>query len=193
MRKVTSALAYLHSKGIAHRDIKLANLVYENERDDAEVKLIDFGLSRKFGTQEEFERMNTFVGTPSYMAPEVADTTIEYNAACDMWSLGVATYLLMCGKYPHADNAAPFHQRKNIDKYRVKIRYPSFISSHAKDWMKKLLVKDASERMTAAQALRHPWLKQDVPTSPTQVPAHVVDQLVHFSQQSAIKRVGMAQ
>ena len=190
MRKIVSALSYLHSKGIAHRDIKLANMVFESNSADAEVKLIDFGLSRKFGTQAEYELMTTFVGTPSYMAPEVADTTIEYNSACDMWSVGVAAYLLMCGKYPHAQNKAPFHKRANMDKYRVDIKYPSYVSSNAKDWMKKLLVKDGTARMTAVQALHHPWLRQREQTARRQsVPAEVVDQLMHFSQQSAIKRV----
>ena len=189
MHKVVSALSYLHSKGIAHRDIKLANLVYANEGDDADVKLIDFGLSRKFRTQEEFELMQTFVGTPSYMAPEVADRTIEYNAACDMWSVGVAAYLLMCGKYPHSQNKSPFHQREEIKNYKVDLKFPSQIRPTAKDWIKKLLVKDPAGRMSAAQALKHPWLKQAVEVSPSAVPKGVVDSLVHFAKQSAIKRV----
>ena len=189
IHKVVSALAYLHSKGIAHRDIKLANMVYENKSADANVKLIDFGLSRKFGTQEQFELMNTFVGTPSYMAPEVADCTIEYNAACDMWSVGVAAYLLVCGRYPHAENKSPFHRREQINKYKVQIKFPSHMHPAAKDWIKKLLVKDPASRMSASEALKHQWLKLGDQSSPSAVPKGVVDSLVHFAKQSAFKRV----
>jgi len=100
IKQVLSAIKHLHDKNICHRDLKPENVLFESKSREAQVKLIDFGLSKYFtpkGTGEIPSLMRTRIGTPYYMAPEVLDGA--YDEACDMWSIGVITYCLLCG-YP---------------------------------------------------------------------------------------------
>jgi calcium-dependent protein kinase len=122
IKQVLSAIKHLHDRNICHRDLKPENILFESKSKEAQVKLIDFGLSKYFvernntnangrgnrGNSILRERkgegiMRTKIGTPYYMAPEVLDG--EYDQTCDMWSLGVITYCLLCGYPPfNADN-----------------------------------------------------------------------------------------
>ena len=86
-------LNHLHTKKIIHRDLKPENMMYDEALEN--VKLIDFGLSKMLGKRKNTDE---FVGTPYYMAPEVFRGT--YTTQCDLWSVGVITYRLLCGKYP---------------------------------------------------------------------------------------------
>ena len=109
MTKMIGAILYCHEQGVCHRDVKLDNFVYESDAADAELKLIDFGLSHVL--VHGGERMRDRVGTLTYMAPEVlngsrgAEWGGGYTSACDMWSLGVVAYMLLSGRRPfhHAD------------------------------------------------------------------------------------------
>ena len=107
VHKVASAVAYIHSLGIVHRDIKPENIMFSDKDIYSEVKLIDFGLSNKFDTTH-LKRLKTFVGTPLYLPPEVIDG--EYDEKCDIWSLGVLLYSLLCG-YP------PFYGKNKTQLY----------------------------------------------------------------------------
>ena len=94
MRKILSAVEYCHvEKGIVHRDLKPENFLFKDRSEHAEIKIIDFGLSRH--DDENSGIMNTKVGTPYYVAPEVLSRC--YTKACDMWSVGVISYILLCG------------------------------------------------------------------------------------------------
>ena len=99
MRDILNAIYYLHeTKNIAHRDLKLANIMFTDTSPDAEIKLIDFGLS-KFVSGSEY--MHSLVGTRYYIAPEVFMQDYQgmgYNKSCDMWSLGCMAYELGCGR-----------------------------------------------------------------------------------------------
>lgn len=92
-----AAIGYAHYMGISHRDLKLENFIFESKDEASDVKLIDFGLSSKYGSS--LRRMHTMVGTPYYIAPEVlnqAETGNRgYTHACDCWSLGVIAYMLV--------------------------------------------------------------------------------------------------
>lgn len=99
MKKLFSACDYIHSKGIAHRDLKPENLLLSSNSEDAEIKIIDFGLSKKLrhcGIVES--RRQSKVGTPLYVAPEVLNG--HYSFECDNWSLGCIMYFLLCGETP---------------------------------------------------------------------------------------------
>ena len=101
MRKINSAVKHLHEQKICHRDLKPENFLLSDKTSDAEVKLIDFGLSKRFGIQDKNNKneikLQTVVGTPYYVAPEVLKQ--NYDKSCDIWSLGIILYIFLCG-YP---------------------------------------------------------------------------------------------
>lgn len=108
-----SSVKHLHDRGIVHRDLKPENFLMDDTTENAEVKLIDFGLSKRFSEQSEVERMHTVVGTPYYVAPEVLKG--NYNKQCDIWSLGVILFVFLCG-YP------PFEGDNNKEIFRNVIK-----------------------------------------------------------------------
>jgi len=89
------AINYCHSKGIAHRDLKPENFLYLTKHDDSPIKVIDFGLSKNF---ESNETMTTKAGTPYYISPEVLIG--NYDHSCDIWSSGVMLYIILSGVPP---------------------------------------------------------------------------------------------
>ena len=100
MENILSAIEHCHKHGIVHRDLKPENLLFSDNTPQAVLKVIDFGLSRsRRQTNEDSkeEMMQTRVGTPYYIAPEVLAK--NYTKACDLWSAGVILYILLCG-YP---------------------------------------------------------------------------------------------
>lgn len=113
MRKILSSVKHLHEHGICHRDLKPENFLFTDNTEDAEIKLIDFGLSKRFGAIQEShpdEKMHTIVGTPYYVAPEVLKG--NYDFACDVWSLGVILYIMLCGYPPfEGDNNKEIFKR----------------------------------------------------------------------------------
>jgi len=100
VKKIVHGVAYLHENGIAHRDLKPENLLLKSKDNDYDVKIADFGLSSFIDSQK---MMQTACGTPAYVAPEVLQAT-GYDKTVDMWSVGVITYILLCGFPPfHAE------------------------------------------------------------------------------------------
>jgi len=170
MHQILSALSYMHKKGVAHRDIKPENILFKTNTADDEnssssssspvVKIIDFGLSRKHFANSE-PAMSTIVGTPYYIAPEVLRK--RYDKSCDLWSVGVIAYILLCG-YP------PFNGTSNDQTHRCVLKgryyFPQEdwegISSEAVDFIKRMLKTDPRKRMTLEQALNHPWIVKHV-------------------------------
>lgn len=160
VEKMLSAIIYCHRHGVVHRDIKLDNMIYEDEGEDAELKLIDFGFAQK--VRRGREGMWDQLGTPSYMAPELwSDVEVEYDSSVDTWALGVVTYMLLSGR-------RPFDHPNKREKKRIicedPLQFPSphwdKISNDAKDFCSKLMMKRPAERMNAASAVKHPWIKK---------------------------------
>jgi len=96
VQKMLRALKYLHSKHIAHCDLKLENFLFESDSIHSTLKLIDFGLSQRITPENPF--LSKVTGTPYYMAPEVL--TGHYDYKCDLWSIGVIAFKLLCGSLP---------------------------------------------------------------------------------------------
>ena len=151
--KVLLAIAHCHSRGITHRDLKPENILFENDQPDAEIKIIDFGLSSKYAKDE---RMHSVLGTPYYVAPEVLKG--NYNEKCDVWSIGAMTYLLLCGQYPFNGNSDK-EIFDNILNSNINFNSPKWnkISNNAKSFVKLCLEKNPDKRPSAIKALDHPW------------------------------------
>jgi len=155
MEKLAEALVYCHSQGIVHRDLKPENLLYESEADDATIKIADFGLAKLVS---EADMMATACGTPGYVAPEILCGT-PYDEKCDMWSLGVILYILLCGFPPFYDenNAELFAQIKS-GNFDYPSPYWDDVSAGARSLIDGLLVVDPAARLSAAEVLQHPWV-----------------------------------
>lgn len=95
MKQIISAIMYCHKMGIVHRDLKPENILFDSNKPDACLKIIDFGCSAKLS--KDGDNLSKRVGTPFYVAPEVL--AANYNEKCDIWSIGVILYILICG-YP---------------------------------------------------------------------------------------------
>jgi len=155
IHQIVSAVDYLHSNGIAHRDLKPENLLSSGDDENEVIKIIDFGLSKKFGD----EQLVTSVGSPGYVAPEVLTET-SYDKSVDMWSVGVILYILLCGFPPFfADTSTELFKRIIDVKYDFDDPAWDDVSEAPKEIIRKLLVKDPSQRMTASQLAEHPWVK----------------------------------
>ncbi|KAG5031586.1 hypothetical protein JHK85_015568 [Glycine max] len=155
--QILDVVAFCHLQGVVHRDLKPENFLFVSKEEDAVMKVIDFGLS-DFVRPDQ--RLNDIVGSAYYVAPEVLHRS--YSVEGDLWSIGVISYILLCG-------SRPFWARTESGIFRSVLRAnPNFddspwpsISPEAKDFVKRLLNKDHRKRMTAAQALAHPWLRNE--------------------------------
>lgn len=164
VKQILSAIKHLHDRNICHRDLKPENILFESKSKEAQVKLIDFGLSKYFKAEqrqladpEERPVMKTKIGTPYYMAPEVLDG--EYDQTCDMWSLGVITYCMLCG-YPPFNAETDLQLFRKIKTCDYEFHLPEWgpVSGEAKRFIENLLQLEPSHRLTPEQALAHPWI-----------------------------------
>ncbi|MGH0168875.1 UNVERIFIED_CONTAM: hypothetical protein FKN15_058135 [Acipenser sinensis] len=157
LQMVLDGVKYLHSLGISHRDLKPENLLYYHPGTDSKILVTDFGLANS-GNKGGDWSMRTTCGTPEYIAPEIL-LRKPYTSAVDMWALGVITYILLSGSMPFEDeNRTRLYRMILKGKYSfVGDPWPS-VSNLAKDYINRLLTVDPSERMTATQALKHPWI-----------------------------------
>ena len=178
-RQLLSAVCHLHERGIAHRDIKLQNILLERSGDrNAQVKLIDFGYASRFiGACP----MRTVCGTPYTTAPEVFRES--YDERCDVWSVGVVLFIMLSGKRPfeHLEitgglqAAGKTVMMTNIlaGRYSFNPRFWGHVSEDAKSFVKTLLHPKYQSRMSAKQAVNAPWIKVRTDLIPERVHASV--------------------
>ncbi|UNI17876.1 Calcium/calmodulin-dependent protein kinase [Purpureocillium takamizusanense] len=164
IRATLSAVAYLHDHGIVHRDLKPENLLFRTPEDNADLLIADFGLSRIMD-EERFHVLTTTCGTPGYMAPEIFKKT-GHGKPVDLWALGVITYFLLCGYTPF-DRDSDFEEMQailNADYSFTPVEYWRGVSSHAKDFIRRCLTIDHTRRITAHEALQHPFVAGQAPS-----------------------------
>lgn len=175
LRKLVSAVSFMHSRGVVHRDLKPENLLFTSNDDNADIKIVDFGFAR---LKQEKELLHTPCFTLHYAAPEVLNGDPEgYDENCDLWSLGVILYTMLCGR-------APFHARSRDDSAvavmkRIKEGQFSFdapawhgVSKEAKMVTEGLLTVNPRERLQMIDLKKLPWVQgsQNIPQTPLMTP-----------------------
>ncbi|XP_057605568.1 serine/threonine-protein kinase 33 isoform X2 [Hippopotamus amphibius kiboko] len=163
IQSLASAIAYLHNKDIVHRDLKLENIMVKSSFIDANnemnlnIKVTDFGLAvKKQGRSEAM--MQTTCGTPIYMAPEVINAH-DYSQQCDIWSIGVIMYILLCGEAPFmASSEDKLFELIRKGELHFKDSAWDSISDSAKSVLKQLMKVDPAHRITAKELLDNQWL-----------------------------------
>ncbi|XP_022618933.1 calcium/calmodulin-dependent protein kinase type 1D-like [Seriola dumerili] len=154
IQQVLQAVSYLHENGIVHRDLKPENILYYSQDENSKIMISDFGLSKMVDNGI----MSTACGTPGYVAPEVLAQK-PYSKAVDCWSIGVITYILLCG-YPPFYEESETRLFSKIMKAQYEFDSPFWddISESAKDFIRNMMQKNPSMRYSTDQALRHPWI-----------------------------------
>lgn len=148
-KQIMEALAYMHSKNIYHRDIKMENIILDNQ---FRVKIIDFG----FGVHSSNDtKLSLLCGTPSYMSPEMILKKDYFGSAVDIWSVGIVLYVLLCGTFPFKGK----NERELFTRIPKGIfTIPEGISANAKLIIRSLLVVNPNERATVEFILKHEWV-----------------------------------
>lgn len=189
MQQILGAMRYLHDHQFVHRDIKPENFLLQNKRADSPIKVIDFGLAKKFDKRAD-PPMKTKAGTPYYVAPQVLMGS--YDEKCDIWSCGVIAYILLCG-YP------PFYGDRDEDILRrVKrgdFEFPSpdwdDISRPGKDIITTMLTLNPTDRPSAGDLLEHRWLKDHADKPTGAIHKNLGDKLRSFRGVSKLKKVAL--
>ncbi|XP_027742564.1 ribosomal protein S6 kinase alpha-3 isoform X1 [Empidonax traillii] len=157
---ITKTVEYLHAQGVVHRDLKPSNILYVDESGNPEsIRICDFGFAKQLRAE------NGLLMTPCYTANFVAPEVLKrqgYDAACDIWSLGVLLYTMLTGYTPFAngpdDTPEEILARIGSGKFSLSGGYWNTVSDTAKDLVSKMLHVDPRQRLTAAQVLSHPWI-----------------------------------
>ena len=158
VHKLSMAVYYLHSYGIVHRDLKPENILMTDLTSKADIRLLDFGLSKIIGNDEKCTEP---YGTLSFVAPEVLQGK-PYDKSVDLWSIGIIAFLLLCGYLPFDDK----HSEREIARQTIEdpVPYESKIwnnfSPEAKNFVDGLLQKKPEKRFTIQEVLEHPWIKK---------------------------------
>ena len=159
-RQMMSAINYCHKNGIVHRDLKPENLLYLSKDENSPIKVIDFGMSKRFDSKQF---MSEKVGTAYYISPEVLQG--KYDEKCDIWSAGVILYIIICG-YPCFNGEDDEEIFAAIQKGKIVFPSPEWdnISDDAKKLIKKMC-SSPDKRLTAEQVLNETWVKDNAPNS----------------------------
>uniref|UniRef100_A0A7C9DYG1 non-specific serine/threonine protein kinase n=2 Tax=Opuntia streptacantha TaxID=393608 RepID=A0A7C9DYG1_OPUST len=187
VRQMLKVAAQCHLHGLVHRDMKPENFLFKSPKEDSPLKATDFGLSDFINPGKKF---TDIVGSAYYVAPEVLRR--KSGPESDVWSIGVITYILLCGRRPFWDRTEEgiFKEvLRNKPDFRRK-PWPS-ISDDAKDFVKKLLVKDPRARLTAAQALSHPWVREGGNASDIPIDISVLANMRQFVKYSRMKQFAL--
>lgn len=237
-RQMLGAIRYMHSRGVAHRDVKLENWLFDlaDVESAAHLKLVDFGLAKVYGPRSNrslkilekqalcddpdsssasaeslVSLLDDRVGSAYYCAPEVLSG--EYDKRCDLWSLGVICYMLLCGAPPFWGST----DREILRRVKsATVTFPVDLfkdaSEAAIDFVQKLLVRNVDKRMTAEQALVHPFISEKdtmavvakeaydslgeylwsaPPGPPTPATVTLLESLRHFAAMDALERLAV--
>lgn len=186
-RQIVNVVHVCHFMGVMHRDLKPENFLMSGPEEESPLKATDFGLSVFI---EEGKVYGDMVGSAYYVAPEVLQR--NYGKEMDVWSAGVILYILLSGVPPFwAESEKGIFEailRGNLDLKRSP--WPS-ISDSAKDLIKKMLTRDPKRRITAFQALEHPWIREDGEASDKPIDNAVLLRMKQFRAMNKLKQLAL--
>uniref|UniRef100_A0A803LWC4 non-specific serine/threonine protein kinase n=1 Tax=Chenopodium quinoa TaxID=63459 RepID=A0A803LWC4_CHEQI len=186
-RQIVTVVYNCHSMGVMHRDLKPENFLFLSSLEDSPLKATDFGLSVFFKSGNVFKDL---VGSAYYVAPEVLRRS--YGAEADVWSAGVILYILLSG-------VPPFWGENEQGIFDAILRgildftsdpWPS-ISSSAKDLVKKMLRQEPKDRLSALDALNHPWMREDGEAPDKPIDIAVLTRMKQFRAMNKLKKVAL--
>uniref|UniRef100_A0A8C2FNL2 Ribosomal protein S6 kinase n=1 Tax=Cyprinus carpio TaxID=7962 RepID=A0A8C2FNL2_CYPCA len=166
MRRLVSAVSHMHDVGVVHRDLKPENLLFTDDTENSEIKVIDFGFARLKPPDNQLLKTPCF--TLQYAAPEILKYN-GYDESCDLWSLGVILYTMLSGQVPFQCQGKSL-MNTSADEIMRKIKQGDFsfegeawrnVSSHAKDLIQELLTVDPDKRIKMCGLRYNAWLQDD--------------------------------
>ncbi|CAE8608513.1 unnamed protein product, partial [Polarella glacialis] len=166
VKNLLEAVAFIHSRGIMHRDLKPENILLVSKVSNTDIKVSDFGLAKiSIDYPRRLPRSNSICGSDFYLAPEVIKQE-EYGREIDIWSSGVVVFVVLSGSLPFFNSVLHKLYRQIVER-DLTFTEPNWrnVSKGAQDFITRLLQVRTAERLTAEQALMHPWLRGVVSAS----------------------------
>ncbi|RPD58445.1 Pkinase-domain-containing protein [Lentinus tigrinus ALCF2SS1-6] len=163
LQSTLSGVKYLHDHDIVHRDLKPENILYRTPDEHSDIVIADFGIAKHLHSADE--QLYSLAGSFGYVAPEVLNKK-GHGKAVDIWSIGIITYVMLCGYSPfRSDDMKELIRETTAAKIEFHERYWSNVSAEAKDFVKTLLNPDPAKRPSAEEALKHEWLTSHNPSN----------------------------
>lgn len=172
-RQLVEAVAYCHSRGVIHRDLKCENILLSKEKN---IKVADFGFARNLSDMSKL--LSTHCGSYAYAAPEILANRPYSGPETDVWSVGIILYAMVAGRLPFNDSEGIGNLLREIERG---IHIPHRMSAYCSSLIRQILMKKPAARLTASQILEHPWLSNSkkervvVPLEPTQVTLPIIE------------------
>uniref|UniRef100_A0A6I8SF67 calcium/calmodulin-dependent protein kinase n=1 Tax=Xenopus tropicalis TaxID=8364 RepID=A0A6I8SF67_XENTR len=191
IQQILEAVLHCHQMGVVHRDLKPENLLLASKLKGAAVKLADFGLAIE--VEGEQQAWFGFAGTPGYLSPEVLRKD-PYGKAVDLWACGVILYILLVGYPPFWDeDQHRLYQQIKAGAYDFPSPEWDTVTPEAKDLINKMLTINPSKRITAAEALKHPWISHRSTVASCMHRQETVDCLKKFNARRKLKVMSIHQ